>query len=113
MFYYAVLFLAMFHLFALSRTSRPGASDEDTKVLMYLSATVAVSVPILGLLGYARGGTLALLAALFLTFLLRDKIPDKVKVRFNTALSRYNRRRPYPCLAVSFAGLFGWAWYYP
>jgi len=113
MFYYAVLLFAMFHLFALSHTVRIRETDENTKVLIYLSAAVALSIPLLGLLGHARLFTAIALAAVLLLYTLRNKITDTVKVPLNRWLYRYEKRRPYPCLAVSFAGLLSWAWYHP
>lgn len=113
MFYAIVLVLAVFHLFALSQTARPEAADENTKVLIYLSVAVALSVPLLGMLGHARGVTVSLLAAAVLTYLFRNKIADFIKIPLRRWISLYERQRPYPCLIVSFSGLFSWAWYHP
>jgi hypothetical protein len=113
MFYYAILLFALFHLFALPRTVRLRDTDENTKVLVYLSAAVAFSVPLLGLLGRTWPVTAALLAAALLLYALREKAAAFVTLPVGRWLRRYGAMRPYPCLAVSIVGLLGWAWYHP
>ena len=112
MFFYAVLLFAFFHLFALSRMLRRGPADENTKVLMYLSLVVALSVPLLGLL-HAQTATALLLAASLPLYRYRRRVMAYLKFPGAVWLKRYGRLRPYPCLAVSIFGLLSWAWYHP
>ena len=113
MFFYPVLLLALLHLFVLSKSLSGAQIDENTKVLMYLSFTIALSVPLLGLLGHARTVTLLSLAVALPLYRYRRRITAYVKFPAALWLARYTRLRPYPCLAVSISGLLCWAWYHP
>ncbi|GEM_PF-4778806 len=113
MFYGLVLFASALHLIDLYDRYRrqKNTISENDRVLMSISAAIALSLPVLGLVGKFRIATLLLLAVVATGWYFRKRYLDRLEPYLGDFRSRYHRWSPLPCLVLSIAGLFCWAWY--